>query len=47
MKKCSCWEEKYRIAGWYDERTPILSNKPSTMTKSEAEAKFNIKIVGD
>lgn len=28
MEKCSCWEEKYQIIGWYDTQTPMLSTKP-------------------
>lgn len=27
MEKCSCWEEKYQIIGWYDAQTPMLSKK--------------------
>lgn len=25
MEKCSCWEEKCQIIGWYDAQTPMLS----------------------
>ena len=28
MEKCSCWEEKCQIIGWYDAQTPMLSKKP-------------------
>ena len=28
MEKCNCWEEKYKIVGWYDFQTPVLSDKP-------------------